>query len=490
MADEEIDKKERRVKMKKKHLLLVFVTLLIGFIVGCSDNNEAAEEAINTGLSPDEILNTAFKDNFPLQFESYLKNMESDVEESKLVPGIEPMLPILFNNYGFATEYNVTRGHPYAIEDVENIARINDKSIGSCMTCKATAVPALIAEMGDDYWSANFRGEILPKTIAMGKGGEMEELGMYGHISIGCSDCHDPVTMDLRITRPTFANAMDRRGIDITKASKNEMRSYVCAQCHVEYYFEPENSKVRNPWDNGLNPEDMFEYFENQAKEEGFEYDWLSSISGAPMLKAQHPEFEIWSQGPHGQAGVSCADCHMPYQRESGEKFTSHKWGSPLDNVQNSCQTCHSDKSESYLKDRVTSIQDRHLEAMDETQHISVKAHYYVNRMYTAGAPKSKIEDAQYFVRKGQWFWDILAAENSDGFHNPQGGMDSLRMSSDASNEAIRIATSELSKLDVDFDELDREIEKVLDEVYGEEDTFIKKDHAINDFFPNVLELN
>src|SRR5690625_2907750 len=101
--------------MKKKHLLLLVVTLFIGFIVGCSDSSDAQEETIDTGLSPDEILNTAFKDEFPLHYESYVKNMESDEEQSKLVPGIEPNLPILFNGYGFATEYNKTRGHTYAI---------------------------------------------------------------------------------------------------------------------------------------------------------------------------------------------------------------------------------------------------------------------------------------------------------------------------------------------------------------------------------------
>lgn len=476
--------------LKKNALLLVILALFMSILAACSGTSDAVEQDEKvTGLSPDEILNTAFKEEFPLHYESYLKNMESDVEQSKLVPGIEPNLPILFHNYGFAVEYNKTRGHTYAIEDVLNIARINEDSIGSCMTCKSTVVPQLIDEMGDDYWGANFLNDIVPRVIAAGEGGEAEELGKYGHISIGCSDCHDPATMELRITRPSFTNAMERRGIDVTKASKNEMRSYVCAQCHVEYHFEPEHGKVVFPWDNGLSPEEMFEFYEKQAKEYGFDYDWISDISGTPMLKAQHPEFELWSNGPHGKAGVSCADCHMPYVREDGKKkITSHHWQSPLNTIEQSCRTCHNDKSETYLKNRVEEIQEAHLEAMEETQLHSVRAHYYVNKMITSGAPKDAIEEAQYYIRKGQWFWDIIAAENSDGFHNPQGGMDSMRISSDASNEAIKIAVRELTKLGVDLDEVEREIEKVLDKVYNEEDPFKKHTHATNDYFPSVLD--
>ena len=475
-----------------RYLLILMVIFSIG-LAACSGEEESqAGTTDTTSIPPDEIVNTAFKDEFPLHYESYLKNAEkSDPPESKFVEEIEPNLPMLFHNYGFMLEYNETRGHAYAVEDVINIARINDNSIGSCMTCKSTAVPALLDEMGDDYWGANFRDEIVPRTLELGAGGESEDLGEFGHMSIGCSDCHDPATMELRITRPSFTNAMERKGIDVTEASKNEMRSYVCAQCHVEYYFEPENQKVTFPWDNGLKPEDMFEYKENQAKDQGFDYDWIHSISGAPMIKAQHPEFELWSYGPHGEAGVSCADCHMPYERSDGaKKVTSHHWTSPMDNMQNTCLNCHSDKTEKQMRDRVDAIQDRHIEAMHETQWHSVRAHYFVNRMITAGADEEKIEEAQYYIRKGQWFWDIIAAENSDGFHNPQGGADSMRTSSDASNKAIEIAVAELVALGEDLDELERQIEETMENVYNEEDPHEKHTHAVNEYFPNVLELD
>ena len=55
--------------------------------------------------------------------------------------------------------------------------------------------------------------------------------------SISCANCHDPKTMKLRVINPAFIEAMKKRGIDTSAASQEDMRSYVCGQCHVEYYF-------------------------------------------------------------------------------------------------------------------------------------------------------------------------------------------------------------------------------------------------------------
>ena len=460
------------------YLCLVAVILLI---TGCSkaeETNNAAE--LKTGLAKDEISNEAFKELFPLQYDSYLKNEKMEdtqfagsVKTSKFVENKEPLLPILFNGYGFATDYNEDRGHVYANEDIRAIARITDKSIGSCLTCKSTAVPHMIEEMGDAYWSGNFNKDIWPKAESM------------GHSPIGCSDCHDPETMDLRITRPSFTKAMESKGVDMSNPTKNEMRSYVCGQCHVEYYFAAKNGEVTFPWANGFKPDEMYEYYETTAKENGFEKDWIQNVSGTPMLKSQHPEFETHMEGPHGKAGVSCADCHMPYERIDGKKkITSHWWTSPLKTMKQSCGTCHTNRDLDDLKDRVLGIQEANFEALHEAQGVSTAAHYYVNKMIISGVAPEKIKQAQEYVRKGQWFWDIVAAENSVGFHNPQGSMDSLKTSILESNKAIMIGTEELVKKGVNVDELKQEIEKAKSAVLEEKDTFKKKEKAINIYFP------
>ncbi|WHY76522.1 ammonia-forming cytochrome c nitrite reductase subunit c552 [Neobacillus sp. WH10] len=461
-------------------LLLALVLIITGCGNDSGDKTASATGKKTTGLSADEISNEAFKDKFPLQYNSYKKNDKMEetkyngsVKRSKFDADKEPLLPILFNGYGFAIEYNEDRGHTYAFEDIRNVKRITDKSVGSCYTCKSTAVPKMIEEMGDSYWGANFNKDIWPKGEAM------------GHSPIGCSDCHDPKTMDLRVTRPSFYKALEAKGVDTSKPTKNDMRTYVCGQCHDEYYFAAKNSEVTYPWTKGFKPEEMYEYYNTIAKENGFEKDWISNISGTPMLKAQHPEFETHSSGTHGKANVSCADCHMPYERVDGKrKISSHWWTSPLKTMQTSCGQCHGDRDLDKLKDRVLEIQEANVSGLHDAQNISTSAHYYVNKMITSGVSEEKIKEAQEFVRKGQWYWDIIAAENSSGFHNPQGSMDSLRISIEQSNKAIRLATEELVKKGVNMEELDQEIEKVIKAVADEKVNEKKKDHAVNSYFP------
>ena len=69
--------------------------------------------------------------------------------------------------------------------------------------------------------------------------------------------------------------------------------------------------------------------------------DWVHAETGAPALKAQHPEFEMWNQGIHARSGVACADCHMPYMRVGALKISDHHVRSPLLNINRACQTCH-----------------------------------------------------------------------------------------------------------------------------------------------------
>jgi nitrite reductase (cytochrome c-552) len=461
----------------------LFLLALILVVSGCSTEApkvSSADEIKTTGLSKDEISNEAFKDLFPLQYNSYQKNKKEEdtkysgsVKRSKYDHDKEPFLPILFNGYGFATEYNEDRGHIYANEDIRSVARITDKSIGSCLSCKSTAVPQMIAEMGDDYWGGNFNKDIWPKAESL------------GHSPIGCSDCHDPETMDLRVTRPSFIKAMEVKGVDMSNPSRNDMRNYVCGQCHVEYYFAASNSEVTYPWKNGFKPEQMYEYYETTAKENGFEKDWVQNVSGTPTLKAQHPEFETHMEGPHGKAGVTCADCHMPFERtDNKKKISSHWWTSPLKTMDTSCGQCHRDRDLEQLKERVIDIQDTSMEALHKAEDISIEAHYYVNKMIVAKVSEAKVKEAREHVRKGQWFWDIVAAENSAGFHNPQGTMSSLKKSTEESNEAILLATEELMKKGINLEELKTEIEKAKKAVYEEKDNFKKKEHAINSYFP------
>src|SRR6185436_5964194 len=143
-------------------------------------------------------------------------------------------------------------------------------------------------------------------------------------------------------------------------ATRQEMRSMACGQCHVEYYFKGKEKIVTYPWDKGLKVENIEAYYDS---DEVKFTDWKHKVSKADMLKAQHPEFETWSQGIHARSGVSCADCHMPYKREGAIKISDHHVRSPLLNISRACQTCHRYPEEE-MKARVDIIQERNHKLM------------------------------------------------------------------------------------------------------------------------------
>lgn len=478
---------------RKPFLLIVLSFLLMLALVGCASSEAKEKEPMNTGLDPKEWNNYAFKDKFPLHWESFMKNMENEKEViQKNDPSIEPYLPILWNGFGFAVEYNLTRGHTYAFEDQMKVRRItgNPKAISACMSCKTTLFPEMIEEFGyEKAFKLNYHEEAMPWVEQKTASTKADELGNYGHASIGCATCHDPVNMELRVSLPQLTLSLENMGYDLSKATQHDMRSLVCAQCHTEYYFDPKNNAHTTfPWDNGLRMENMWDYYKERAGVEGeFQGEYVSRLTNQPMQKAQHPEYELWSYGPHQT--VSCADCHMPYQRVDGKKkISSHRWGSPLKTVEESCRTCHADKSPTELKDRVKDIQKVHKSALLEAQDIGATATYYVNRMMTRGVDPAKIKEAQDLLLEGQWFWDIIAAENSKGFHNPQGAMDSFRRSIKASSQAIEVATIELVKNGEDIDELKRQIEITKQNVINETVHHEKHLQAINEWFPNLRD--
>ncbi len=192
------------------------------------------------------------------------------------------------------------------------------------------------------------------------------------------------------------------------------MRSFVCGQCHVEYYFRGEGKVVTYPWANGLTVDEIEAYYEK----EGFT-DWIHAETGAKMLKAQHPEFEVWNQGIHARAGVACADCHMPFERVGALKVSDHWVRSPLLNVSRACQTCHP-VAEAELQGRVLAIQDRHHALLQRAARATTDMLDAIVAARKAGVTDAGLTAAAALHRKAQWRLDFVAAENSMGFHAPQ----------------------------------------------------------------------
>lgn len=361
-------------------------------------------------FSENEPRNSVWGELFPREYDSYMRTADttfrSKYNGSAMVDMLEesPRMVILWAGYAFSKDYNQGRGHYYAVEDIRNTLRtggVPSPQPNTCWACKSPDVPRLMKETG----TAEFY-----KGTWDTKGSEV-----INHI--GCADCHDAKTMNLRISRPALVEAFEARGMDISGATHQEMRSLVCAQCHVEYYFNKKKiegvSYLTFPWKNGLALEDMEKYYD----EAGFT-DWTHALSRAPMLKAQHPDYEVFTTGVHASRGVSCADCHMPFKSEGGLKFTDHHLQSPLNNVANSCQVCHREETEKLIKD-VYTRQDKIIENRNILETLLVRCHIEAKRAWDLGATEDQMKDLLQDIRKAQWRWDFSAAGHGNSFHSP-----------------------------------------------------------------------
>ncbi|MCL4505579.1 MAG: ammonia-forming cytochrome c nitrite reductase subunit c552 [Chloroflexi bacterium] len=377
-------------------------------------------------IGPTELDPAVWGKNFPREYNSFVKTKDDTVKTpyGGSVPYNKleafPALKRIWAGYAFSVDYNEERGHAYALIDQKDTKRqVAVKQPAACANCHAAEAPLLIEQMG---WE-EFNGT--PYT----------EISGTLHTGTSCQDCHNPDTMELWISRPAFKNAMEARGIDLSQATRQEMRTYVCAQCHVEYYFKGDQKVLTFPWSKGLKIEEMYAHYE----EYGFK-DWAHKETAAPMLKTQHPEFEMWSSGLHARSGVACADCHMPYVRDGAVKVSDHWLRSPLTNINQACQTCHK-QDEQALKDRITIIQNNTAELLRKAEAVQVEAIDAINAAKAAGATDDQLKDALQLQRKAAFFRDFVAAENSTGFHSPQEAARVLANAIDAARQAQLVAT-------------------------------------------------
>jgi nitrite reductase (cytochrome c-552) len=270
---------------------------------------------------------------------------------------------------------------------------------------------------------------------------------------VSCIDCHDPASMQLRVTRPGLLSGLRElakadtplphlpsvtrwrassrtRDYDVNaEASRQELRSLVCAQCHVEYYFKGPEKRLTYPWHKGLQAEQIEAYYAEVQHA-----DWTHAASGANVLKAQHPEFELWSQGIHARSGVACADCHMPYVREGAIKVSDHHVRSPLLSPARSCQTCHRYEEKEILA-RAEAIQNRTQGLMVRAEEAAVGLIQALADAKKGGAADDALAGPRALHRQAQWRLDFVSAENSMGFHAPQ---ESARLLAEAIDLAHR----------------------------------------------------
>lgn len=385
----------------------IVITLVALFLLNIQTRkDEALVYPLNIVQLADMELNPeVWGKNYPREFDSWSKTKQDDAPTayggSQVYSKLEryPVLKRLWAGYAFSVEYNEERGHFYALTDQKRTRRQDAVSQpAACANCHAAEAPQLIAQMSWEKFNHT----------------PYKEISGTLHYGSSCADCHDPQTMELRITRSAFLNAMTLRGIDLTQATRQEMRTYVCAQCHVEYYFQGENKLLTFPWSNGTTIDGIDKYYADS----GFK-DFVNKETGAPMLKIQHPEFEMYTSSIHYKSGVACADCHMPYQREGAIKVSDHWVRSPLTNVRASCGQCHKQDDEA-LKQRIVDIQETTAKLLRRTEDALASAMDSIVAAKNAGTPDEQLAPSRDLIRRAQMRWDFVFSENSTGFHSPQ----------------------------------------------------------------------
>jgi nitrite reductase (cytochrome c-552) len=262
--------------------------------------------------------------------------------------------------------------------------------------------------------------------------------------SIGCANCHEAGTMRLIVTNPALEEALKAQGKDWKTFSRQEMRTVVCANCHVEYYFKGDGKYLTFPWANGTDVDSILAYYE----EAGFK-DWEYPDAKTPMLKAQHPEYEFFTAGStHYNAGVACADCHMPYTRDGAAKYSSHDVHSPLLNPVQACGQCHTDTD--YVVERVSIIQEQVANTKISAEDAIIDAVSAI-KAATANpnADAALLDQARKLHREAQFKWDIVSAENSTGFHNPEYALKLLAESTNAARQAQMLAAQSVGDMEL-----------------------------------------
>lgn len=408
------------------------VVFILGLLVSSLLERRAEVVSIfNNRKTPMEGIvseNSKFASDFPREYETWKQTADttfkSEFNSSQAVDVLaqRPNMVILWAGYSFSWDYATPRGHQHAVEDVRRTLRTGAPGVteekepqpGTCWTCKGPDVPRVMKEQG----VANFYKAPWSKW------------GDQIMNSVGCSDCHDSKTMDLKPARPALYEAWQRVGKDVNKATHQEMRSLVCAQCHTEYFFKGEGQYLTFPQDSGMTVEAMEKYYDAMNYK-----DYTHALSRAPILKAQHPGYEIHQMGIHGQRGVSCTDCHMPYMSKGGVKYTDHHIMSPLANIERTCQTCHRQSAET-LRQNVYERQRKCNEIRNRVENELATAHIEAKFAWDKGATEAEMKPVLDLLRKSQWRWDFAVASHGASFHAPQEITRILSHSLDYANQA------------------------------------------------------
>lgn len=430
--------------MKMKPFATLMAAVICGAIIAACSPPKA--EMVKGAKIPDGTIDPAvWGKAYPEEYETW-KNTANPTPagKSKYKKGNDggetfdklseyPFNALLFNGWGFGIEYNEPRGHVHMLKDQLDVDSSRVKAGGSCLTCKTPYAPALAEKYGVDYFSKPYKEvlNLIPK--------EHQELG------VSCIDCHNNRDMTLKISRGfTLGKALQKLGVNQAEMTNQDLRTLACAQCHVSYVVQ-KNAEMKSqdvffPWDESKWGKITIENIIKKIRSDKSYGEWTQSVTGFKLAFIRHPEFEMFSNNSvHWMAGVSCADCHMPYIKVGSRKISDHRIMSPLKNDFKACRQCHTESPE-WLKNQVIAIQDRAASQFIRSGYALATVAKLFELTHKEQAAGKQIDKELYDKAKDHYeegFYRNLffGAENSVGFHNPT---EAMRILGDASMHAAK----------------------------------------------------
>ena len=460
-------------KISSLFFLFVFVTATLLLSFSCTPPK--TEPVIPVKIADGDIDPANWGKAYPIHYDLWKKTEEpTEAGKSKYKRGFDadkiiydklsefPFLALLFNGWGFGIEYNEPRGHAYMVIDQIDIDAGRIKAGGVCLTCKSPYATKLEKEMGIDYYKMPFK-EVLAKIPEQ-----------YRKLGVACIDCHNNNDMSLNISRGFTLNAaLKDMGIDSSKLTRQEMRSAVCAQCHVTYNIikdqEMKSVGIYFPWQGSTMGNISIENIVKKLRSDPSVLEWKQNVTGYKMPFIRHPEYELFSYNSvHYKAGAACADCHMPYTKVGAYKVSNHRVTSPLKTDLRACVQCHSESAE-WLRAQVESIQDRTVSLMIRSGYATSTVAKLLEKVHTTQAAGKAIDNALYDKAKDYYMeaflrLNFIGAENSVGFHNPAEALRVLGDSLAFAGKSEALLRQALAKAGVDLPvKIDLEMNKYIE---------------------------
>lgn len=412
--------------------LALFLAILapVVFLTACQ--KPAPQQVTAVKIADGEIDPAQWGKAYPAEYELWKKTEEpTPAGKSKYKRGFDadkitydklseyPYMAVLYNGWGFGIEYNEPRGHAYMVQDQVDIDPSRVKPGGVCLTCKSPSHNRLEKEMGVNYYKMPYKEALalIPEKIRM--------------LGVACIDCHDNKDMSLKISRErTLTAALKDMGVDPSKLTRQEMRSLICAQCHVTYTIprdkdmKPTEAGVFFPWQGSKYGNISVENVIKKMRSDPSYGEWKQAVTGFKMAYVRHPEYELFSNNSvHWKAGAACADCHMPYTIIGSKKASDHRVMSPLKSDLKACQQCHTETPD-WLREQVTAIQDRTVSLMDRSGYATATVAKLFEMAHKAQTEGKQLDMTLYdkakdFYQEAFYRVNYIGAENSVGFHNP-----------------------------------------------------------------------